>query len=148
MIYDNLDNAKQYENSYPLFKIAFDFLKNCKGKEIGRYDLEKGVFALVQGYNTKNEKDCKWETHKNYIDLQYVFKGKEDFGVAEEKDLKVSIPYNKEKDVSFFNGEGTILKMQNNQFVVVFPWDAHKPQMGDGSFVEKIVIKIPYANNL
>lgn len=144
MILDNILNSQKYVTVHPNFNTAFDFLLNYTGKESGRYELGNCVFALVQAYNTKDEKDCKWETHKNYIDLQFVYKGNETFGVGKMTNMKVTTLYNPDKDVAFYLGSGSDLKLSDGDFVIVFPWDVHKPQMGNGSYVDKIVIKIPY----
>ena len=85
MIKDNLKYAELYEGVNPGFPVAFAFLEEAlaKPKEVGRYDLEEGVFALVQSYDTKPAEACKIEAHKKYIDIQCVLKGKELFGVAD-----------------------------------------------------------------
>ena len=145
MIKDNLKYAELYEGVNPGFPVAFAFLEEAlaKPKEVGRYDLEEGVFALVQSYDTKPAEACKIEAHKKYIDIQCVLKGKELFGVA---DLSTQTLYEdrfEEKDVAFYHGEVDLLTLTDGDFVIVFPEDAHRPQQGDGSHVEKVVIKVP-----
>ena len=77
MIKDKISNAALYEGVNAGFPAAFAFLKEAiaSPKEIGRYDLEGGVFALVQSYDTKSVENCKIEAHKKYIDIQCVLKG-------------------------------------------------------------------------
>ena len=145
MIKDNLLYAKLYENVHPLFPAAFAFLKEAmkEKKEVGRYELEGGAFALVQSYDSKSAENCKIEAHKKFIDIQCVLKGKELFGVA---DLSTQTMYEdkfEEKDVAFYRGEVDLLTMTDGDFVIVFPEDAHRPQQGDGSRVEKVVVKVP-----
>ena len=147
MIKDNIRNAALYEGVHPLFPIAFAFLKDAiaNPKEIGRYDLEEGVFAFVQSYDGKSAENCKIEAHKKYIDIQCVLKGKELFGVA---DLATQTMYEdkfEEKDVAFYTGEVDLLTLRDGDFAVVFPDDAHRPQQGDGSRIEKVVVKVPFA---
>ena len=145
MIKDKLKNRELYEGVNPGFPIAFAFIEDAVAdpKEIGRYDLEEGVFAFVQSYDTKPEEACKIEAHKKYIDIQFVIKGRELFGVA---DLSTQTLYEdkfEEKDVAFYHGDVDILTLTDGDFVIVFPDDAHRPQQGDGSHVEKIVVKVP-----
>ena len=145
MIKDNVRNSALYEGINPGFPIAFAFIKEviASPKEVGRYDLEKGVFAFVQSYDSKPAENCKIEAHKKYIDIQFVLKGKELFGVA---DLATQALYEdrfEEKDVAFYHGEVDLLTLSDGDFVIVFPEDAHRPQQGDGSHVEKIVVKVP-----
>ena len=145
MIKDNIKYAKLYEGVNPEFPVAFAFLEDAiaSPKEVGRYDLEEGVFALVQSYDTKAEENCKIEAHRKYIDIQCVLKGKELFGVA---DLSTQTLYEdkfEEKDVAFYHGEVDLLTLTDGDFVIVFPEDAHRPQQGDGSRIEKVVVKVP-----
>ena len=145
MIKDKLANAALYENVNPGFPVAFAFLEEAiaSPKELGRYDLEEGVFALVQSYDTKPAENCKIEAHKKYIDIQCVLKGRELFGVADLAKQTLYEDKFEEKDVAFYHGDVDLLTLTDGDFVIVFPDDAHRPQQGDGSHVEKVVIKVP-----
>jgi YhcH/YjgK/YiaL family protein len=143
MIYDRLDNYKLYVKAHPLFKVAFDFLLSYKGMEIGRYDLKDGVFVLVQRYNTKKIEEARWEAHKKFIDLQFVVRGKEQIGIAKLDTLSPASEFDNLKDIGFFLGEGSFVDLTDNEFMILYPSDAHMPAIGDGSAVDKIVIKIP-----
>ena len=145
MIKDKVENSALYEGVNPGFPAAFAFLKEAMAapKEVGRYELGEGVFAFVQSYDSKPADACKIEAHKKYIDIQCVLKGRELFGVA---DLSTQTLYEdkfEEKDVAFYHGEVDLLTLSDGDFVVVFPEDAHRPQQGDGSRVEKVVVKVP-----
>ena len=145
MIKDHIRNSALYEGVNPGFPIAFAFIREVMAapKEVGRYDLEGGVFAFVQSYDSKAADACKIEAHKKYIDIQFVLKGRELFGVA---DLATQTMYEdrfEEKDVAFYKGDVDLLTLRDGDFVIVFPEDAHRPQQGDGSHVEKVVVKVP-----
>ena len=145
MIKDKVAYSALYEGVNPGFKAAFAFLKEAlaEPKEVGRYELGDGVFALVQSYDSKPVENCKIEAHKKFIDIQCVLKGKELFGVA---DLSTQTLYEdkfEEKDVAFYHGDVDLLTLTDGDFVIVFPEDAHRPQQGDGSRIEKVVIKVP-----
>ena len=143
MIYDRLDNYKLYVKAHPLFKIAFDFLLSYKGMEIGRYELSDGVFVLVQRYNNKRKEEERWEAHKKYIDLQFVVSGREKIGITRLDTLSAASEFDDMKDIGFFLGEGSFVDLIDNEFMILYPTDAHMPAIGDGSAVDKIVIKIP-----
>ncbi len=148
MIKDNLKYASLYEGVHPLFPAAFAFLKEAMEtpKEVGRYELTGGAFALVQSYDGKSAELCKIEAHRKFIDIQCVLTGKELFGVA---DLSTQTLYEdkfEEKDVAFYHGDVDLLTLTDGDFVIVFPEDAHRPQQGDGSHISKIVVKVPLAN--
>ena len=143
MIYDRLENYKLYVNAHPLFKIAFYFLLSYKGMEIGRYDLSDGVFVLVQRYNTKKREEARWEAHKKFIDLQFIVSGKERMGVTKLDTLIPAAEFDNQKDIGFYLGEGSFIDMKDREFMILYPSDAHMPAIGDGSAVDKIVVKIP-----
>ena len=47
----------------------------------GTYEIDgKQVYALVQEYQSKRPADGKWEAHRKYIDLQYVVRGRNEWG--------------------------------------------------------------------
>ena len=145
MIKDKVCYSDLYAGVNPGFPAAFAFLKEAMTapKEVGRYELGGGVFALVQSYDSKPADACKIEAHKKYIDIQCVLKGRELFGVA---DLSTQTLYEdkfEEKDVAFYHGEVDLLTLNDGDFIIVFPEDAHRPQQGDGSHVEKVVVKVP-----
>ena len=147
MIKDNIRNCDLYAGVNPGFPAAFAFLKEAmaQAKEVGRSELGNGVFALVQSYDSKSAENCKIEAHKKYIDIQCVLKGKELFGVA---DLITQTMYEDkfaEKDVAFYHGDVDLITLNDGDFIIVFPDDAHRPQQGDGSHVEKVVVKVPVA---
>ena len=49
----------------------------------GRVEIDGDqVFALVQEYNTKPKEQGFWESHRKYIDIQYVVSGSEHMGYA------------------------------------------------------------------
>jgi len=143
MIRDTIEHIGQYAQAHPLFKTAFEFLETYKELDIGKYPLENGVFALVQRYTAKPITDCRWEAHKKYIDIQYIVKGSEAIGTAYENEMRVTVPYHPDKDIAFYEGEGTMQTLKSGEFVILFPWDAHQPAIGN-SEVEKIVVKIPF----
>lgn len=148
MIFDRLSNSKQYEKLNEKFKIGFDFLKNNNLKEMkdGRYDIADGVFANVQSLKTKNKTEKKWEAHKDYIDIQYVIKGEESMGYGILEDFKkVVVPYNKEKDIEFLDGEKfNYIDVNENDFVIFYPNDVHAPMLSVKEDVEikKVIVKI------
>ena len=147
MIKDKVKYGALYEGVNPGFPAAFAFLREAlaEPKPVGRYELGGGVFALVQSYDTKKAEDCKIEAHRKYIDIQCVLKGRELFGVADLGGETLYEDKFEEKDVAFYHGEVDLLTLTDGDFVIVFPEDAHRPQQGDGSHVEKVVVKVPVA---
>lgn len=115
--------------------------------EIGKVELDgKNLYVSFQAYETKAWEDCKYETHENYIDVQYVISGEEIITVTTRDSLSERAPYNAEKDVTFYcdDKRGTDILLKAGDFVVVFPDDVHKPKVMNGKpcSVKKAVAKI------
>src|SRR5690242_12519020 len=67
--------AKQYRTNKKYFDEAFAFLKNQDLNKLapGKYPIDGDyVYATVTYDSTKDFKKSRWESHKKYIDLQYV----------------------------------------------------------------------------
>lgn len=128
---------------------AFAFISgnNLHSLPLGRYDLENGVFAIVQEYFTKEE--SVYEVHKKYIDLQYVVSGEEIIYVSDINEIQECVEiYDETKDIAFYQTAQSCrkVKLEKDTFVILFPNDAHKPCIsvcGNPSEVRKVVVKIP-----
>ena len=72
---------------------------------MGIYKPEKGevlvdgenVYASVQTYVTKD--DAKYESHRRYIDIQYMIDGEEKIGVTDLSNCVSCVEYDSEKDL-------------------------------------------------
>ena len=128
---------------------AVDFLKShdLKTLDNGKYEIDgKNVYANVMEYDTVPWEEAKYESHKNYTDIQYIIEGCEVMTYAPVDQLKVSVPYNAEKDAALYDNSvaGLRIPVHAGEFVVFCPWDGHKPKAADGApaQVKKIVVKI------
>ena len=147
MILDNIQNCKKYEGLNKNFQKAFDFLKreDLDSLALGNYEINgEEVFAMVQEYETKDLENAKYEAHKKYIDIQYMLRGAENMGYSSIDKLKISTPYNEEKDCMFLEGETKLIKIDTKDFFVLFPEDAHMPGMliNEKNKVKKVVVKV------
>ena len=128
---------------------AFAFLRDIdfSSAELRKYDIEgEKAYAIASTYHSKNEEDAKYEAHKKYIDIQYVFKGKELIGLTTPEKKKADIlPYDPQRDIEFMTvSEGRNLKANQDIFFIFFPEDIHCPGIKDGENtpVSKIVVKV------
>lgn len=147
MIRDELKNAETYYNISKNLKLGFEWLKNTDLKAIkpDRYYVDnENIFANVQEYSTKE--DAKYETHRKYIDIQYMIDGEEMVGVIGKDNCKTCEEYNSETDLEFMDcvSEEEYYKLSEGTFMVFFPQDAHKPSIkcGKSSFVKKVIVKV------
>ncbi len=146
MILDTLQNYQLYSAINNRIAIGFDFLCNTDLDAIpsGKHDIDGDtIFALVQEYNTKPSDECKLESHKKYIDIQYVIRGEEMMGVTTQNNQKI-IEINEEKDYTFYEGTTSLVRVSKGMFTIFFPDDLHQPcvQTETISEVKKVVIKV------
>jgi len=148
MILDHISNASNYAFPNALLQKGLDFLRSSEAAfmQVGRIDLAGDqLFAMMQEYPTRPEKDCFWEAHRKFIDIQYICVGAEDIGYAPLASLKVIEPYDSAKDFVKLAGDGSILRIPAGMFAVFFPDDGHKPCMAPNGVVapvRKIVVKV------
>ncbi len=147
MIIDQLDNSRLYSAINIRLAVALGYIQNydLSKLEIGRHTIEDDdIFALVSEYETEDLDNSKWEAHQKYADIQIVISGIEQIGVASLKGMKVNTPYNSEKDIEFYDGEGDFVILRPDNFAVLFPSDAHLPKVAIGgkTKVRKVVVKV------
>lgn len=141
--------AVSYFNQKERWDKAFEFLKTTNLEELapGRHDIDgDNLYAAVSEYITKNPEEATYESHRQYVDIQYVVSGKELIGLAPASELKeVLTPYDASKDIEFMTvNDAAILNAAPGRFFLFFPNDLHCPGMKDGenSPVKKVVIKV------
>ncbi len=161
MIIDHIQNADLYRPISTRLAMAFDYLTNNDVATIdnGRYDLDgDNVFALVQRYEPKATANIIWESHRKYIDLQYIAVGHERMGHALLHDSDntapptyVQQPYSDENDVTLYDpahfAHLPLTPYTAGMFAIYYPHDIHAPSLSptDQAATEqltKVVIKI------
>ncbi|MFL5382474.1 MAG: YhcH/YjgK/YiaL family protein [Longimicrobiaceae bacterium] len=113
----------------------------------GRHDIDGDeVFALVSTYATGPATEKRFETHRVYIDLQYVAAGSERILHAPAHGLAVETPYDAAKDIAFYAEPkaSSSLLLRAGDLAVFHPADAHKPgcMAGGRDEVRKVVVKV------
>jgi len=140
---------RQYHANKAYWDKAFDYLKtqNLQTLSLGRHDIDgDNVYASVTDNPTKDFDNTAWESHRNYIDLQYVISGKEKIGVASPQTLTIIKPYDASRDAANYSGNGKLYNAIPGTLFLFFPSEAHRPNIADGDKNpdKKIVIKIRY----
>jgi len=147
MILDHLNNAFNYTKLNPGFGQAFAWLDETDQETIdpGRHTIMgDDVFALVSEYTTKQETECRPESHRIYTDIQVMVKGKERIGWEPLGNQVVSTQYNEEADILFYESHPAGFELTPGYFAVFFPTDIHMPciETDGAQMVRKIVIKV------
>lgn len=149
MLTTTIKEAEKYDYLGDRFQRAFRFLRETNFDDLSEGKIEidgENIFAEVQEYVTKPEKECRFESHKKYFDIQYMAEGEEYFGFIPLGELKEDTGYNAECDLEFYkfpevNGR---LHLKKGDFAVVSPDDGHQPRcIGKAPCkVKKIVVKV------
>ncbi len=140
--------ATHYYEHKDLWDKAFAFLQNTdlSTLEPGNHEIDgKNVFAIVSEYNTKNREDVRCESHRSYTDLHCMISGSEYIGLNNASAEVVITPYNAQRDVAFYKGDGGVdLLASPGKFFIFFPNNAHRPGMKveESIPIKKIVIKV------
>ncbi len=142
---------RQYHSNQAVWDKVFEFLKhqNLQTLAPGKYPIDgDNAYASITEGPSKEPADAKWESHRKYIDLQYVIKGEEKIEVTPIGAATITKPYDESKDVINYTANGTYYIASPVSFFLFFPQDAHRPNIKvDGyDVVKKLVIKIKYIN--
>lgn len=144
---DKVEFARQYHLNKARWDKAFAYLKATDLTKLanGRYTIDSNyVYAIVTEAPGKDYDKTTFESHRKYIDLQYVISGEENMAKAPVTDVTVSKPYNENADLANYMGEGKIYTIPAGTFILFFPANAHRPNItpGGNKIIKKIVIKI------
>lgn len=147
MIFDSIKNKNNYISDTLIFR-ALDYLEGITSENIPESSviLENDIlFINPVTLTSKPEEECIYEAHKNYIDIHYIIEGIEGIATSDISNLQGVIPYDKTKDIEFYEGEKDgQYYLKSGQFMVCWPNDAHKVAiMADTpSEIKKMVAKI------
>ncbi len=148
MVLDALARAGLYRGLGGNFPKAFEFLAATDLGNLadGRHEIDgTNLFALVQSYTTQETGQKKLEAHRKYADIQVVVRGREIIEWSPLEGLQEEAPYDSDRDLVFYRGNGLVPAVLGTSFFAVFfPDDVHKPGClyqapGD---VKKVVVKV------
>ena len=143
MIKDNIKNYLTYDLSDNLVA-GLKYLSETDIKSLpnGKYDIiPDKVFGIVQDYQTKEK--GMLESHKEYIDIQYIVIGEEKIGYSKYKNQKPVTEY--KNDLLFYDDEADeYLYLQEGDFAIFYPNDLHMPciMVDESKYVKKVVVKV------
>ncbi len=149
MIQDTLDQSARYELLSPRFAQAFAFLRTVDGTQaLGRHEIAgDDVFALVQQYTTKPQSSALFEVHRKYIDVQFLYSGRETILWAPLATMtEETMAYDPSKEAALFKlvPDVTALHLSAGHFAILYPQDAHAPcvEWELPTEVFKVVVKV------
>ena len=149
MVIDRIENAEKYVSLHPPFGKVFEALKKLTADSpAGRTEVDgDSAFVNFSSYENKDVSDCKFESHKKYIDIQYVVKGHEHIDVCAADALVCTDDRLDSGDIAFYENTDcfSTADLSDGWFVILYPGEAHRPLVApDGKpvFTAKAVGKI------
>ena len=142
------------------FKTAFLYLERLLDKEsvehkrvmetaldvCKKIELDEQSFVLEQAYNSKDREECFFESHRKYIDVQFILSGEEIIEVSNTNLLAVSLSYNEELDYIKYEDkkECSSIVLKAGDVAIFYPQDAHMPciKVKESVKVVKAVVKV------
>ncbi|WP_028765566.1 YhcH/YjgK/YiaL family protein [Shewanella fidelis] len=151
MIVDTLANRDIYSAINPRIARALEHLATTDFSQldVGKYELDgNNLFVIVNDYQTKPKEQQPFEAHEQYIDVQYVVSGEEEFGYLPLAGQTPSKAYFADHDYANYDYESNkenaaFIPLKAGMFALFFPGDIHMPGAGDNATqVRKVVIKV------
>lgn len=146
MILDKIGNINNYVGISKNMDLAIDYISknDLRSLSAGKYEISgNDVYILIQEYETKLIEDSILESHRKYVDIQYVLDGEELIGYAPIDELSVSKDYDDENDYMLHEGKFETHKISGGKFAAYFPNDGHKPTINPvKNNVKKAVVKV------
>jgi biofilm protein TabA len=142
------DTWKPFLNGHRVWYRSLEWLKALTPETpLGTYHIDGPKwYASVQTYDTIDRAVARFESHEEYIDIQYTIVGSEVIDWIDRSQLQPDGPF--ANDVQFWlppdETRVTRLTQEAGRFSIFFPADAHRPKVRDPRFpaVRKVVVKI------
>lgn len=146
MIHSNIKFNDFYKNIDEKISICLEKSKSLNADTpCGKYILGDGVFVNVTEYEPKPIKDACAETHEIYADVQLILSGEEYIGYAKTALLTKVGEYDSDNDIMFWKGDVALLPMQQGDWALFMPKEAHAPALAMScGKVKKAIFKIKY----
>jgi len=145
MILDHLDNSTRYYSLHPAFAEAFTWLKAQVISKLpaGRTGIAGDrLYVNVMREKGRGVEAAKFETHRRYIDIQFMAEGPDLMGWMHVVPGMKGLGYDKAKDCEFYTDRPVIwVPVPVGHFAIFFPEDAHAPMAGTEAMV-KVVVKV------
>jgi YhcH/YjgK/YiaL family protein len=174
MIYGHISAADSYAHLLvnSSWKLSFDWLRTVTSSTPTGIQKLQGdeIYVNVHGYDTLPREECRFESHRRYVDLQYCISGGEIIDWSLASALEPDAAFDSDKDLQFYcqpqpgpslagqrsasdvlissscllNSRLSPLSMFPGSFAIFHPSDAHRPKVRDGvnPSVFKLVIKV------
>ena len=149
MIYDTLAHIDTYRGISAHMDRAIEYLKrtDLSALSAGRYEVDgSNVYLMIQEPDFRAPADAQFEAHRRYADIQLALTDGEAISCLSVERIAKWTPFDAEKDICFSDVEekGTPLPLPAGTFMILFPQDAHMPNIkwGTAARGRKAVVKV------
>jgi len=146
MILDRLSLADRYTSLHPGIAAGLACLRrpDLAAHPLGRHSIDGERLIVIVARDPGRGKDFSpLESHRKYIDLQYVIEGTDLMGYRTRAECaKPKDPFSVENDIGFYWDEPeSWFEISAGGLAIFFPEDAHAPLAGN-SPTHKAVVKV------
>ena len=111
------------------------------------FDPVSGYRWYYHAHRTKPVAERVYESHRKYIDIQYMLRGREIMVWAPLASMKtVTMPFDESKDAALYAliPDGVPVEVRAGQYAIFYPDDAHIPSCawGEPEEILKVVVKV------
>ena len=148
MLFDKKENLGLYKGISRDLDLALDYLSRSEFDDLDdqwKYIDKKNVFLKQNDIVTTcpDPSEYRYEYHKKHMDIHYLLSGSETIVLADLQKLRKEERFDDEADFGFASGDSLgSITMRPGDFMVCFPNDAHRPWIGDGATIRKILVKV------
>lgn len=148
MIVDLISQAEKYYSLGKGIEQALKYLATTDFSllEKGKYEIiPDTLYAIVNEYETVDAASQQMESHKKYIDVQYMVHGEELIGHDFLNQQTISKSYDAEEDFMLYaDAPKFYSKFTKGMFAIFYPTDLHMPniQIHESIPVKKVVMKL------
>ena len=137
-------DLNRYADVIPGLEEAVKFVNSLENFEPATYPLSGRNKVLVQSLTTKPFETSLLEAHRQFLDIQYIIKGKEVVGWAPLETLTLDGEFNTAKDKGMYAGPVDFMTIRQGYCYVAFPEDAHMPNLHleAPKHLKKLVLKL------
>lgn len=119
----------RYSETAEKVKMAVEYISALDKENLkpGIYEVDDYFYYLVQEYHTKPIWECVLESHRKYIDIQWIAEGEEAIDVIDIARLQIDKAYSEKKDVMFWKPVQGMMRiyLKAGTYAVLYPENAH-----------------------
>lgn len=149
MIYDTIEHIRSYLGLSANLDRAIEYLAAADLSKLpaGRYEVDgANVYLMIQEPEFREPSDAQFEAHRRYADIQLALEDGEAISVLPVERIAAWDSFDAEKDIGFSRvpEKGTPLPLPAGSFMILFPQDAHMPNLRCGAQTHgrKAVVKV------